>query len=71
MTMPMQVLAAVGTVLATSAFADAAVHSAREVRSAPTCVAIGCGSAHRLIWDSPLPRFPRRWPRPPSEASIE
>ncbi|MHC2298019.1 hypothetical protein [Rhizobium sp. CC1099] len=71
MTMLMQTLAAVGTVLATSAFAHAAVHSAREFRDAPTFVAIGGGSARTLIWDSPLPRFPRRWPRPPSEASTE
>ncbi|MCV9961895.1 hypothetical protein OIU34_08270 [Pararhizobium sp. BT-229] len=71
MTTLMQTLAAVGTVLATSAFAHAAVHSAREFRAAPTCVAIAGGSAHILIWDSPFPRFPRRWPRPPSEAGTE
>ena len=71
MTMLMQTLAAVGTVLATSAFAHAVVYSAREIRGAPTCVAIVGQSAHTLNWDSPPPRFPRRWPRPPSELNTK
>ncbi|QPB18858.1 hypothetical protein [Rhizobium sp. 007] len=71
MTMLMQTLAAVGIVLATSAFAHAAVYSVREIRGAPSCLAIVGGSAHMLNWDPPPPRFPRRWPRPPSETSTE
>lgn len=71
MTMLMQTFAAVGTVLATSTFAHAAIHSARDIRGTSRYVAIGSGPAHNLIWDSSPPRFPRRWPEPPSELGTE
>ncbi|GLS32522.1 hypothetical protein SAMN04488498_12218 [Mesorhizobium albiziae] len=71
LTMLMQTFAAVGTVLATSAFAHAAIHSARYICGTSPCVAIGDGRAHNLIRDTSPARFPRRWPLPPSELSTE
>ncbi|WP_112996553.1 hypothetical protein [Rhizobiales bacterium] len=70
MTMLIQTLAAVGTVLATSAFAHATTQTTREIRGALPCAVVGTGTTHKPVLDPTPPRFPRRWPKPPSLWSI-
>ena len=69
MTVLMQTFATVGTVLVASSFAHLAIHGAKDFRDSSVCTAIGAERPHTLIQDFALPRFPRRWPAPPSDLS--
>lgn len=70
MTMLTQILAAAGTVLATGTFAHTAAYCIAEIRDGLPCPVAASATIHKPVLDPSTPRFPRRWPKPPSMSSI-